>query len=33
MLCDIVKPDAINIDYNVNPKEIVKDMKMEFKED
>ncbi len=26
--CDIVKPDAINIDYNVDPKEIVKDIKV-----
>ena len=26
--CDIVKPDAINIDYNVDPKEIVKDIKL-----
>ena len=22
--CDIVKPDAVSIDYNLNPKEIVK---------
>ena len=22
--CDIVKPDAVNIDYNLNPKEILK---------
>ncbi len=26
--CDIVKPDAINIDYNVNPKDILKDIKI-----
>ena len=27
--CDIVKPDAISIDYNVNPKEIIiKDIKI-----
>ena len=24
--CEIIKPDAINIDYNVNPKNIVKDI-------
>ena len=24
--CDIVKPDAVNIDYNVNPKQIIKDI-------
>ena len=26
--CDIVKPDAVNIDYNVNPKEIIKNIKI-----
>ncbi len=26
--CDIVKPDVINIDYNVNPKEIIKNIKI-----
>ena len=26
--CEIVKPDAISIDYNVNPKEIIKDIKI-----
>ncbi|WP_440672749.1 uroporphyrinogen decarboxylase [Candidatus Pelagibacter sp. HIMB1715] len=26
--CDIVKPDAISIDYNVNPKKILKDIKI-----
>ncbi len=26
--CEIVKPDAINIDYNVSPKEIVKNIKI-----
>jgi uroporphyrinogen decarboxylase len=26
--CEIVKPDAVNIDYNVNPKEILKDIKI-----
>ena len=26
--CEIVNPDAINIDYNVNPKEIVKSLKI-----
>jgi len=26
--CDIVKPDAISIDYNVNPKNITKDIKI-----
>ena len=26
--CEIVKPDAVNIDYNVNPKEIVKNIKI-----
>ena len=26
--CDIVKPDAISIDYNVNPKEIIKNIKI-----
>jgi len=26
--CDIVKPDVISIDYNVNPKEIVKNIKI-----
>ncbi|MDC3173849.1 uroporphyrinogen decarboxylase [Candidatus Pelagibacter sp.] len=26
--CEIVKPDAINIDYNVNPKNIVKNIKI-----
>ena len=31
--CDIVKPDAINIDYNVDPKEILKILKYLFKEE
>ena len=26
--CDIVKPDAISIDYNVNPKKILRDIKI-----
>ena len=26
--CDVIKPDAINIDYNVDPKEIVKSLKI-----
>jgi len=26
--CDIVKPDAVSIDYNVNPKEIVRNIKI-----
>jgi uroporphyrinogen decarboxylase len=26
--CEIVKPDAISIDYNVNPKKILKDIKI-----
>ena len=26
--CQIVKPDAVNIDYNVDPKEIVKEIKI-----
>ena len=26
--CEIIKPDAVNIDYNVNPKEIVKNIKI-----
>ena len=26
--CEIVKPDAISIDYNVNPKEIIKNIKI-----
>ena len=26
--CEIVKPDAVNIDYNVNPKEIVKNIRI-----
>ena len=26
--CDIVKPDAVNIDYNLNPKEILKSIKI-----
>ncbi len=26
--CDIVKPDAVSIDYNVDPKEILKDIKI-----
>ncbi len=26
--CDIVKPDAVNIDYNLNPKEILKNIKI-----
>jgi uroporphyrinogen decarboxylase len=24
--CEIVKPDVISIDYNINPKEIVKNI-------
>ena len=26
--CEIVKPDAISIDYNVDPKKILKDIKI-----
>ena len=26
--CEIVKPDAVNIDYSVNPKEIVQNIKI-----
>ena len=26
--CEIIKPDAVNIDYNVDPKEIVKNIKI-----
>ena len=26
--CDVVKPDVISIDYNVNPKEIIKNIKI-----
>ena len=26
--CEIVKPDAISIDYNINPKKIIKDIKI-----
>ena len=26
--CEIVKPDVLNIDYKVNPQEIVKDIKI-----
>ena len=26
--CDVVKPDAVNIDYNVDPKEIIKNIKI-----
>ena len=26
--CEIIKPDVVNIDYNVNPKEIVKNIKI-----
>ena len=26
--CDIVKPDAVNIDYNADPKEIIKNIKI-----
>mgnify|MGYP001353155272 CR=1 FL=1 len=26
--CEIVKPDAVNIDYNVNPKEIIRNIKI-----
>ena len=26
--CDIVKPDAVSIDYNVNPKKILNDIKI-----
>ena len=26
--CDIVKPDAVNIDYNVDPKKILRDIKI-----
>jgi len=26
--CEVVKPDAVNIDYNINPKEILKNIKI-----
>tara|TARA_B100000575_G_scaffold168141_1_gene134534 strand:- start:88 stop:1089 length:1002 start_codon:yes stop_codon:yes gene_type:complete len=26
--CNIVKPDAVNIDYNIDPKQIIKDIKI-----
>ena len=26
--CEIIKPDAVNIDYNINPKEILKNIKI-----
>jgi len=26
--CEIVKPDAVNIDYNIDPKKIIKDIKI-----
>jgi uroporphyrinogen decarboxylase len=26
--CEVVKPDAVNIDYNVNPKQILKDIQI-----
>ena len=26
--CEIIKPDAINIDYNIDPKQIIKDIKI-----
>ena len=26
--CEIVKPDAVNIDYEVDPKKIIKDIKI-----
>ena len=26
--CEIVKPDVISIDYNINPKKIIKDLKI-----
>ena len=26
--CQVVKPDAVNLDYNVNPKDIIKDIKI-----
>ena len=26
--CEVTKPDAVNIDYNVNPKEIIKNIKI-----
>jgi uroporphyrinogen decarboxylase len=26
--CEIVKPDALNIDYNINPSDILKDIKI-----
>ena len=26
--CEIVKPDAISIDYNINPKELLKNIKI-----
>ena len=28
VFCDVVKPDAISIDYSVNPKQILKDIKI-----
>ena len=26
--CDVVKPDAVSIDYNIDPKKILKDIKI-----
>ena len=26
--CEIVKPDAISIDYNINPRDVLKDIKI-----
>jgi uroporphyrinogen decarboxylase len=26
--CDIVKPDAVSIDYNIDPKKILQDIKI-----
>ena len=26
--CDIVNPDAVSIDYNIDPKEIIRDIKI-----
>ena len=26
--CEIVKPDAVSIDYNINPKELLKNIKI-----
>ena len=28
VFCDVVEPDAISIDYSVNPKQILKDIKI-----